>query len=99
MDNTCQVCMEVITTPLCEECAAEALKEWALSKGMPRLINSIDKTLVMFRDYPNTATRCVRCGRPVKVCNFCFSHEALGQIKHLHGRHEDMFSVMKELET
>ncbi len=99
MADTCHVCGEVITTPLCENCAAEALKEWALSRGMPHLIARINQSLVMFKDYPITDVRCVRCGGPVKVCTFCFTNEALGKIVSLHSHHTDMFSIMSDLET
>ena len=71
--NSCVVCEEVITNPICPDCLARQMKSW-LSEVEPELASSIDG------GYVPGETNCLFCGNDMGICAHCYSKDVYEQI-------------------
>ncbi len=75
-DDTCPICDEAITNPICLDCLERELGHWLLTIGkQPMMLREL------YRGFPEAGTRCVICGEESSVCAHCYCEEALNLIK------------------
>ncbi|MFH1649420.1 MAG: hypothetical protein ABIA93_02640 [Candidatus Woesearchaeota archaeon] len=75
----CNVCEEVITTPLCTVCLQEAVHEWLQWEAPGLLPTFLDVSSEM--QSTNGNTKCIKCHDPMGVCPYCYTqrlHDWLG---------------------
>jgi len=70
-EETCVVCQEAITNPICPECLQKEIEQWLVDKNkslVPKLRNYTE----IFGSYRHEGTECVICGNDMKVCAHCY---------------------------
>ncbi|MDD5650120.1 MAG: hypothetical protein PHF86_06860 [Candidatus Nanoarchaeia archaeon] len=88
--QTCMVCNEEITNPICNGCLEYELMYWARDRDK-NLISKIKKLKKEFNVYETTDATCIRCGSKINICSHCFLIEVMDLIKD-----EDLKSLFKK---
>ena len=79
-DATCPVCMDVIDNPICPECIQEEIEQW-LSNKSPRYMDNLRKSITHFDNKDVNGPKCIKCGKQVEICPYCFMKELNNIIK------------------
>ncbi len=91
--NTCTVCLQGITNPICPECLARQVKHWLREKN-PKLNNMIVDSFNY--DEFITGTECMFCGKTMNLCAHCYSADIyemlLEQAPNLTEEYLDLFN-------
>ncbi|HLC75083.1 MAG TPA: hypothetical protein VJH88_04485 [Candidatus Nanoarchaeia archaeon] len=72
-ENSCVVCEEVITNPICPDCLARQMRAW-LSEVKPALAGTIDG------GYVPGETNCLFCSKDMGICAHCYSRDVYEQL-------------------
>ena len=80
MSQTCVLCEEGITNPICIECLAKEMEQW-LSEKRQFLTDSIREKVKVFKSYTHDGTNCIICGENMNVCAHCFSIDVYKWLK------------------
>lgn len=78
--QTCLVCNEEITNPICSNCLEQELMYWARDRDK-NLINKIRNLKKDLDTYETTDATCIRCGNEINICSHCFLTEVMELIK------------------
>lgn len=80
--NTCSICDEPITNPICPKCIAKSLRVW-LMQNNPDLIEVVDDKLNMFMGLNSLDSdmHCIKCGGEMSICMYCFTETIYDDIK------------------
>ncbi|HHE36856.1 MAG TPA: hypothetical protein ENL16_03525 [Candidatus Woesearchaeota archaeon] len=91
----CEVCEEVITQPVCPACLEREMIEWLVQKEKDEdkagLIDFIKKTTISLRGHGYAQTKCVICGKNMRVCAHCYCKEILDYINKEYPELEEEF--------
>ncbi len=82
----CDICGEVVTTPLCPVCIAEEVEAWSTLYADVKkdLMPKLEAYLKKIREPLIEATQCLKCKKKrASICPFCFTDYILGQLKKL----------------
>jgi len=89
----CGVCGEVVTQPVCPECLEREMIDWLAFKGenIAELLNFIKETTNIFKAYDCLNTKCVICGKKMRVCAHCYCKEIFDYMNGRYPELEDEF--------
>lgn len=76
-DDSCLLCHEVITNPVCPQCLQAEMVHW-LKERRPELLPE----LLAFNAEPYfTGTKCIICGSSMNICAHCYSADVFLWLK------------------
>ncbi|MBU0929628.1 MAG: hypothetical protein KJ623_00990 [Nanoarchaeota archaeon] len=78
--QTCLVCNDEITNPICINCLEQELIYWFVDYD-PKLVSRIRVLKRAFDMYEDTEANCIKCGNNINVCSHCFLTEVMNLIK------------------
>ena len=92
-EASCEVCEEVITQPVCHKCLEREMIEWLIHKkgNKADLISFIKQTTMSFAVYDYIQTKCVICGKKMRVCAHCYCKEISDYISKKYPELEEEF--------
>jgi len=70
-EETCVVCQEAITNPICPDCLHKEIEQWLLDKNKS-LVPKLRSYTGIFNSFRHEGTGCVICGSDMKVCAHCY---------------------------
>ena len=71
--NSCVVCDEAITNPICPDCLAKKMRNW-LDEFDPQLASEVDGFSI------EGDTTCLFCGQGMSICAHCYSMDVYEQL-------------------
>lgn len=75
-EESCVICSEAITNPICLGCMEEGMEQWFSTRN-PSAIKSLRLWTRVFDAYTHEGVKCAICGRNMNVCSHCYTEEML----------------------
>jgi len=89
-DATCPICRDVIDNPICPECIQDEIEQWLSGKN-PIYLDNLRKSIAHFDNKDVNGPKCIKCGRQVEICPYCFMKDVNSIIKEKHPELLDEF--------
>jgi len=82
-DATCPLCRDVIDNPICPDCLGKEIEQWLSGKD-PIYLDNIRKSIAHFESKEINGPKCIKCGKQVEICPYCFIGDINNIIKEKH---------------
>jgi len=82
-DATCPLCRDVIDNPICPDCLGKEIEQWLSGKD-PIYLDNIRKSIAHFESKEINGPKCIKCGKQVEICPYCFIGDINNIIREKH---------------
>jgi len=89
-DESCVMCGEAITNPLCLACIQKEIEQWIAAKraSLVPLVRAMSEP---FYSYGQQGISCIKCRNNMTVCGHCYAKEMHGWISETYPEYAEEF--------